>query len=42
MSGDVSAAFGVNHWLIIIPAALLFSGVVYFVNQKVGDNKVVF
>jgi hypothetical protein len=42
ITGDISVLLGINHWLLIIPAALLFSGIVYFVNKKVGDNKAIF
>ena len=42
ITGDISVLLGINHWFIIIPAALLFSGIVYFANKSVGDNKAIF
>jgi uncharacterized membrane protein YedE/YeeE len=42
INGDMSVLFGINHWFIIVPAALLFSGIIYFVNMKVSDNKTIF
>jgi len=42
INGDMSVLLGINHWFIIIPAALLFSGIVHFVNKKVSDNKTIF
>jgi uncharacterized protein len=42
ITGDISILLGINHWLLIIPAALLFSGIIYFANKKVGDNKTIF
>lgn len=42
ITGDISILLGMNHWLLIIPAALLFSGIIYFANRYVGDNKAIF
>jgi len=42
INGDMSVLLGINHWFIIVPAALLFSGIIYFVNKKVSDNKTIF
>ena len=42
ITGDISVLLGVNHWFIIIPAAFLFSAIVYFANKYVSDNKPIF
>ncbi|MDZ7623828.1 MAG: hypothetical protein U5J96_05195 [Ignavibacteriaceae bacterium] len=42
INGDIFVLLGVNRWLVIIPAALLFSAIIYFVNKKVSDNKKIF
>jgi uncharacterized protein len=42
INGDISVLLGINHWIIIIPAALLFSGIIYFVNKHISDNKTIF
>ena len=42
ITGDISILLGINHWLLIIPAALLFSGIIYFANKNVGDDKAIF
>jgi hypothetical protein len=42
INGDIFVQLGVNKWLVIIPAALLFSAIIYFVNKKVSDNKKIF
>jgi uncharacterized membrane protein YedE/YeeE len=42
INGDIFVLLGVNRWLVIIPTALLFSAIIYFVNKKVSDNKKIF
>lgn len=42
ISGDISALFGINHWFLIVPAILIFSSIIYFVNKKYSDNKKIF
>jgi len=42
ITGDISVLLGIDHWFIIIPAALLFSGIIYVVNKNVSDNKSIF
>lgn len=42
INGDIFIQLGVNKWIVIIPAALLFSTIVYFVNKKVSDNNKIF
>jgi hypothetical protein len=42
ISGDIFQLIGVNKWIIIIPAAILFSGIIYFVNKNFSDNKKIF
>ena len=42
IGGDISLLLGVSHWFIIIPAALLFSGIIYVVNKKISDDKPIF
>ncbi|MDP2303208.1 MAG: YeeE/YedE thiosulfate transporter family protein [Ignavibacteria bacterium] len=42
ISGDIFSLFGLNKWLIIIPAALIFVGIIYFVNKKFSDNEKIF
>ncbi|MFA7420860.1 MAG: DUF6691 family protein [Melioribacteraceae bacterium] len=42
INGNVFELFGVNKWIIIIPAAILFSGIIYLVNKHVSDNKKIF
>jgi hypothetical protein len=42
INGDISILLGINRWLIIIPAALIFSAIIYFLNKKVSDNKQTF
>lgn len=42
ISGDVFQLIGVNKWVIIIPAAILFTAIIYFVNKYVSDNKKIF
>ncbi len=41
-SGDISFQLGVNHWVIVIPAAIIFSGIIYIVNKKFDDNAKLF
>ncbi|KUG24780.1 hypothetical protein ASZ90_005416 [hydrocarbon metagenome] len=42
ISGDIFQLIGVNKWIIIISAAILFSGIIYFVNKNFSDNKKIF
>lgn len=42
IDGNLFAHIGVNQWIIIIPAALLFSGLIYLVNKNFSDNKKIF
>src|SRR4030043_172963 len=35
INGDISILLGVNRWMIIIPAAIVFAGIIYFLNKKV-------
>jgi len=42
INGDIFIQFGVNKWAVIIPAAIIFSAIIYFVNKKVSDNKKIF
>lgn len=39
MSGDISAALGINQWIIVPVAAIIFIAIIYLVNKKVGDFK---
>lgn len=41
MSGDISVALGVHHWIIVPIAALIFIGIIYLAN-KVDDFKKIF
>ena len=42
ISGNVFELLGVNKWIIIIPVALLFSGLIYLVNKNFSDNTKIF
>ncbi len=42
ITGDISVLLGVNRWILIIPAALLFSSIIYLVNRKVSDDRQIF
>jgi uncharacterized protein len=42
INGDIFLQLGVNRWIVIIPAALLFSAIIYFVNKKFSDNQKIF
>jgi len=42
INGDIFVLLGVNRWLLIILAAVLFSAIIYFLNKKVSDNKKIF
>lgn len=39
MSGDISLALGINQWIIVPVAAVVFIGIIYLVNKKVDDYK---
>ena len=38
VNGDISVLLGINHWFLIIPAAILFSAVIFILNKKISDN----
>lgn len=42
INGDISVLLGINHWFIIIPAAFLFAGIIYFVNKNFRDDRKIF
>lgn len=42
IKGDIFLQLGVNRWVVIIPAALLFSAIIFFVNKKFSDNQKIF
>jgi uncharacterized protein len=42
VNGDIAVLLGINHWFLIVPTALLFSAVIFFLNRKVSDNRRVF
>jgi uncharacterized membrane protein YedE/YeeE len=42
INGDIFFQLGVNKWLIIIPTAILFSALIYFVNKHFSDYKKIF
>jgi hypothetical protein len=42
INGDISNLLGINRWFIIIPAAVIFISIIYFVNKKFDDNKKIF
>jgi len=42
INGDIFVQLEVNRWIVIIPAAILFSAIIYFVNKYVSDNKKIF
>ncbi|KUO63490.1 hypothetical protein APF79_06880 [bacterium BRH_c32] len=42
INGDISVLLGINRWFIIIPAAIIFISIIYFVNKNFSDNKNIF
>lgn len=42
VTGDISVLLGVNRWLLIVPAAVLFAGIIFFVNRRFDDDRRVF
>ncbi len=42
ITGDISVLLGINHWFIIIPAAVLFAGIIWLANKHVSDDRVNF
>jgi hypothetical protein len=42
ITGDISILLGINHWFIIVPAAVLFSGIVYLANRHFNDDDKIF
>jgi len=39
ISGDISAALGINPWIIVPVAAIIFMAIIYLANKKVDDFK---
>jgi uncharacterized protein len=39
VTGDISVLLGINHWIIIIPSAIAFSLIIFFVNKNFDDNR---
>jgi uncharacterized membrane protein YedE/YeeE len=39
MSGDISAVLGINQWVIVPVAAIIFIAIIYVANKKVDDFK---
>ena len=42
MNGDIFVLLGVNRWLVIVPAAVLFALVIRFLDRKFDDGRRVF
>lgn len=42
INGNVFELLGVNKWLVIVPAAGLFSILIYVLNKKFDDNRMIF
>jgi uncharacterized protein len=42
IDGNLFTALGINQWLVIVPAVILFSGLIYLVNKNFSDNKKIF
>lgn len=42
IDGDIAALAGVNHWVLVLPAALIFSGIIFVLNKKFKDDRTVF
>ncbi len=42
INGDISILLGINRWFIIIPAAVIFISIIYFVNKNFSDNRNIF
>jgi len=42
ISGDISVHLGVNHWLTIIPAAVVFAAIITFFDKKFDDDRHIF
>jgi uncharacterized protein len=40
--GDIFIQLNVNRWLIILPAVIIFSLLIYFVNKRFNDSRNVF
>jgi len=38
INGNMSILFGINHWFIVIPIALVFLIIIYLVNRKFHDD----
>lgn len=39
MSGDISSVLGINQWVIVPVAAIIFIAIIYVANKKVDDFK---
>lgn len=39
MSGDISSALGINQWIIVPIAVIIFIAIIYMANKKVDDFK---
>lgn len=39
MSGDISELLGINQWIIVPIAAIIFIAIIYLVNKKMDDFK---
>lgn len=42
IKGDLFIQLGVNKWLVIIPAAFLLGGLIYFLNKRFDDSRKIF
>ncbi len=42
INGNIFLQLELNKWLVILPAAALFIGIIYFVNKKISDNNQIF
>ncbi len=38
VNGDISVLLRINHWFLIVPAAILFGAVIFFLNKRFSDN----
>jgi len=42
INGDIFILIGLNRWIVITFASIIFLAIVYFVNKKVSDNNKIF
>jgi uncharacterized membrane protein YedE/YeeE len=42
IKGDLFVQLGVNKWLVIIPAAFLFGGLIYYLSKRFDDSRKIF